>query len=509
MDTSQDFVWLQAYSTNGCEESFAALVKQHHGFVYSSALRQVRDATLAEEVTQAVFLILARKASSLTKRTTMAGWLFRTTRFVAGHVLRDRSRRQKYEQEAAQMHLNHPEPGDSWNEIAPVLDDALARLGQTDRDAVLLRYFERKELKVVGAVLGITEEAARKRVTRALEKLHAILIRRGVTISAAALATSLMVGATQAAPPGLLPAVLLRVATSGSSPPALSLINTYMKAMLFAKLKPALWTTALLLTAGIGTMFAQFSGKTQGDRVLFEDTFENGNLDQWTGNLHGSHSGVIVSDPLRPLNNVLTFAALAANGDIFSTVAVSDLKANHGYIVSFDYLGSRQEGSPTNNFGGFLGVAHSIDDWREGRSWIAGTDPSGLTPIVGIKLIDDGAWHHYDVDISPLVQRSGLNSFHLMLEDWRDIGGVPGDAFFDNIRLVARLQHEPKLDLHVTEITACWDTELNQSYQVQYRSPGGWANVGEVVAGDGSTKCVTHRIPVGEPQRFYRVIRVP
>src|SRR6185503_3498857 len=137
---SQDLQWLRAYATEGCEKSFAAIVERHHGLVYSAALRQVRDATLAEEVTQAVFVILARKASSLSQNTVLAGWLFRTTRFVALHAVRDLTRRKKHEKEAAQMHTDNTSANPSWDEIAPVLDDAMARLGQADRHPILLRF---------------------------------------------------------------------------------------------------------------------------------------------------------------------------------------------------------------------------------------------------------------------------------------------------------------------------------------------------------------------------------
>ena len=100
---------------------------------------------------------------------------------------------------------------------------------------------------------------------------------------------------------------------------------------------------------------------------------------------------------------------------------------------------------------------------------------------------------------------------HLMLEDWRDIGGVPGDSYFDNIRLTALQPREPRLQVHVTEITACWESELNQNYQLQYRSamtPGGWVDAGGAVAGNGEINCVTNHVPFNEPQRFYRVIKV-
>jgi len=511
---SQDLQWLRAYATEGCEKSFAAVVQQHHRLVYSAALRQVGDTVLAEEITQAVFVILARKAGSLSNNTILAGWLFRTTRFVAAHAKRDQVRRQKYEKEAAQMNPDHLEPelAAAWDEIAPVLDDALARLATADRHAILLRYFERKELKEVGFALGSTEEAARKRVTRALTKLHKFLTRRGVVLTTGLLAAALTTQAVQAAPSSLPLAITALVAAKGGSTATLTLVKASMKAMFYAKLQPAaICGAALMLAVGAGALVAQQAAKPQ-QRVVFEENFEGGTLDQWAGNLHGAHNGIIVPDPLRPQNHVLTFAALSTAGDLFTLTPILIANTNRQYVVSFDYLGLAQEGSLPGNLGGFLGIAASIDDWEHNRVWVAGTEISALTPPLGVKLVDDGTWHHYEIDISPWIQEAGLTVLHLMIEDWRDLGGVPGDAYFDNIRMVMMHRREPNLQVHVTEITACWESETNQNYQVQYRSAmsqGGWTDVGGPVAGNGGTNCVSDHVPLQEAQRFYRVVRVP
>src|SRR5205814_9854740 len=106
-------------------------------------------------------------------------------------------------------------------------------------------------------------------------------------------------------------------------------------------------------------------------------------------------------------------------GDIFSAAPISVTDSHQQYIVSFDYLGLAQAGSVPGNLGGFLGLAASVDDWEQGRYWLAGTDASGINTSVGVKLTDDGAWHHYDIDVTSFVQQAGLTEIHLMLEDWR------------------------------------------------------------------------------------------
>src|ERR1017187_2617283 len=191
MPESDDIRLLKQYADENSESTFAELVARYVNLVYSAALRSAGNEHAAEEITQAVFIILARKAKSLGDKTVLSGWLYQTARLTAANYLRGEIRRQNREQEAyMQSILNEPESDPSrrsgaeaegWRQIAPLLDDAMGRLGEKDRNAIVLRFFENKNLSEVGAALGASEDAAKMRVNRALEKLRKIFSKRGVT----------------------------------------------------------------------------------------------------------------------------------------------------------------------------------------------------------------------------------------------------------------------------------------------------------------------------------------
>ena len=234
----EDWQLIQDYAERGSQSAFRALVDRHLGLVYSAALRQVSDRALAEEVMQAVFILLARKARSLPRKTIVAGWLFQTTRFVAARTLRGELRRQRREQEAVNMQeLSLPD--ETWRRIAPDLDEGLKRLGNDERNAVLLRFFEDKNHQQVGTALGVSEEAAKKRVNRALDKLRVFFAKRGFSVSAAVLATTLAAQGAQVVPTALVASVTsAALAGAGASATALpALVQGTLAAWRVAKLK--------------------------------------------------------------------------------------------------------------------------------------------------------------------------------------------------------------------------------------------------------------------------------
>ncbi|HSH15876.1 MAG TPA: sigma-70 family RNA polymerase sigma factor, partial [Verrucomicrobiae bacterium] len=156
---------LRRYTRQKDESAFAELVSRYIDIVHSAALRQTGDQEAARDITQDVFSSLARKAGRLNREVILSGWLHQATRFAAQQMHRTNHRRKNREQEAAMLKTN--EEPDRWAEIAPLLDDAVNDLDKEDRSVVLLRFFERQPLAQVGSALGISEEAARKRVSRA------------------------------------------------------------------------------------------------------------------------------------------------------------------------------------------------------------------------------------------------------------------------------------------------------------------------------------------------------
>jgi RNA polymerase sigma factor (sigma-70 family) len=260
MPELDDHKLLAEFARNESGTAFASLVARYVNLVYSTARRFAGDPHHAEEITQAVFIILARKAGKLSPRTVLSGWLYQTARLTAANFVKGEIRRQHREQEAyMQSTLTEPdwsrrseaEADAAWPQLAPHLDEAMGRLGETDRNAIVLRFFENKTAREVGAALKLTEAAAHKRVNRALEKLRKIFSKRGVTLSGAIIAGAVSANSVQAAPAGLA-ATISTTAVKGSAVAATvsSLVKGTLKIMAYTKLKLAVGIAAGILLAG-------------------------------------------------------------------------------------------------------------------------------------------------------------------------------------------------------------------------------------------------------------------
>ncbi|HSY17578.1 MAG TPA: sigma-70 family RNA polymerase sigma factor [Candidatus Acidoferrales bacterium] len=251
--TVTDLDLLRQYATDGSQAAFTALVQRHVNLVYSAALRQIRSPHLAEEITQSVFSDLARDAGKLMKAPgdspVLTAWLYQVARRTAIDVIRQESRRQLREQVAVEMNLMNATAAD-WTHIEPLLDDAMAALNQTDRTAILLRYFENKSLTEVGAALGTSDDAAQKRVSRAIDQLREFFDKRKVTVGASGLAVLISANAVQSAPAGLV-ATITTTALAGTAV-ATSAVIAATKTIAMTTLQKTLVAASLAVLVGTG-----------------------------------------------------------------------------------------------------------------------------------------------------------------------------------------------------------------------------------------------------------------
>src|SRR5215208_975023 len=261
---------LRLYAEQGDERAFATLVSRHKSWVYSACCRGLKDRHLAEDAAQAVFLTLARRAKSISPKVRLSGWLFKTTRFAVADARKRETRHQRRQELAMQRgteKLNEAE-AQLWDVVAPNMDDALAYLCEKDRQAVVLHFFEGLSFSEMGPILGLSKEGAKKRVSRAIDKLRALFARKGTSVAASALVALLAAKSVQAAPVGFETTVA--AAATGQAPASymslaiargiLELMNNtvtlLVKAMLAAE------AAAIILIAIVATHHSSVSTST-------------------------------------------------------------------------------------------------------------------------------------------------------------------------------------------------------------------------------------------------------
>ncbi len=244
-----DLELLARYTRNQAEDAFAEIVRRHLDLVHSAALRQVRSPQLAEEVAQSAFADLARNAHRLAPDTILSAWLYQVTRRTAIDVVRREARRQLREQIASEMNAKNA-TDDDWTHVGPLLDEAMHALDDSDRAAVLLRYFDNKSFREVGQTLGTSEDAAQKRVSRAVERLREFFAKRGVSVGASGLVVVVSTNAVQAAPVGLAVAISTAADLAGTTIAATA-TSTATQAIVMTTLQKII--IAVILAAAVGT----------------------------------------------------------------------------------------------------------------------------------------------------------------------------------------------------------------------------------------------------------------
>ena len=257
MPDADDMELMREFAQQNSEAAFAELVRRHINLVYSVARRCTGNDADAQDVTQAVFIILARKANGMRAGTLLPGWLYETTRFTASRLLRSRERREQREQEASmQSESADPDPLAAWQQLSPHLEAAMSRLPARDRALLVFRFYENKSGPEVAALLGIRAETAHKRVSRAIDKLRRFFVKNGVTLSCTAIAGAISGNSIQSAPALLGRAVSATAVAKGATAAAstLTLVKGALTVMAWTKTKMAAAVAlGILLAAGATT----------------------------------------------------------------------------------------------------------------------------------------------------------------------------------------------------------------------------------------------------------------
>jgi RNA polymerase sigma factor (sigma-70 family) len=421
---TDDMALLREYALRNSEEAFAALVSRYINPVYSVALRQVRDAHLAEEITQAVFIILARKAGSLGPKTILPGWLCRTARYASANALTVQRRRQRREQEAHMQSLLNESESEAlsrqnpmeadWTQIAPLLDQALARLGAKDHDAIVLRFFDGRNMKEVGLALGTNEDAAKKRVSRAVEKLRNFFNKHGVDSTTDILAGAISAHSVQAAPAMLAKSVAVVAIAKGAaaSGSTLAIIKGTLKLMAWAKAKTAIITGAAIVLA-------------TGTTPLLVNAISSARTDT-----HPDIQGAWETSGFR----VVSPLALAGSFEIHAVLKVS--KTNGAYRATLDIPELGQRDYPVARFDYRNGTVrlqlHRLARY-EGTVDPTGTEIHSLFILRnGREIKIDAPWKRTaqpDVPAPPLAESdyapAGNSTLQGFWEGYASIRGIP------------------------------------------------------------------------------------
>jgi RNA polymerase sigma factor (sigma-70 family) len=354
MTDEQDMELVRQYGRDNSEAAFTELVRRHIDLVYSVARRCTGNDSDAHDVSQAVFITLARKAVTLREKTSLPGWLYETTRFTTTRLLRTNARRHAREQEAfMQSTLNEADTAEIWTQLAPHLEAAMAKLNAADRGLLVLRFYEDKTGAEAAALLGIGEDAAHKRVARAIDKLRSFFAQRGVTISGEAIAVAVSANSIQAAPAGLA-AIISAAALSGKTVSTAAVVAA-TKAIAMTTFQKTIITTMLVATVSVGIFEAHQAAQLR---------TQNRTLQQQQASLTAQIQQL--SQSLADATNQLT-GLLAKNAQVKSNAHKNELLKLRGEVTQLRTANAQNHSNdPTEEAAkGVAAKAKQLKQWLE------------------------------------------------------------------------------------------------------------------------------------------------
>jgi RNA polymerase sigma factor (sigma-70 family) len=428
---------LDAYADEGSERAFGELVRRYIGVVYGAARRQVKDAQAAEDVTQAVFIVLARKGRELRRDVVLGGWLHGATRLAALDWLKIESRRRRHEREAASMRAeSHADPqkeSGGESEMLAMLDEGLAKLGERDRAALVMRFFQNQSMKEVGAALGASENTASTRVGRALEKLRDYFARKGVAVPASAVAALLTSEAARGVPAGLAETMAKVAGASGTGPGVAGsaagelLAKGVVAAMTAAKAKVvAIAIVGSILVATTVFLVSNELGGGPGDTQKVQRVEMN------VGSGQGAERG----------------NALAAKGPrkLFSTIRAASYDEKFNVTDYGPILGSMVKGSwlrynsvdfgaGATTFGALIAVPATL----AGRTLEIRLDSLGGQLVGVLQIKGTAGWTDFVWQETQLTGATGVHDVYLVVGDGQHVGNLTSFKFtrkFDATELI-------------------------------------------------------------------------
>jgi RNA polymerase sigma factor (sigma-70 family) len=331
MAVMDDRALLEDYRTRRSQSAFTQLAERHVPLVYSTALRITGQPAMAEDIAQAVFISLARRAAFVRDPAALPGWLYQTTCHIAYNTLRAEKRRRGHETAAMQISDLFNDSRSAWEHLAPLLDEAMARLSAADQNIVVQRFFEGRSLREVGEKLGLSDDAAQKRVHRAVEKLREYFVKNGVVVPAAVLAPVLAEHAIHSAPAHLAPKISTAVyATSGAGGSVL-----FKLLILMSEIKIKTGLTAAALAVLLGTLGWSAWVNFQGSRDASAKPFAPTPPPAFAGQTAAAFSPAASMSIVRPAvsssskNSQNTFPALPGSASVIDKMADRTVLANH------------------------------------------------------------------------------------------------------------------------------------------------------------------------------------